>query len=284
MASRTLTTGPRGRIEAMIPAGPPTAFAPFVYDYVGRYLRRSFHTVHLFGEPPQFDDDGRTPLLVCLNHSSWWDVLFAFYFEREFFGWERYGVMDERQLQRYRLFSKLGMIGVDRTSLQGAREFLDYAERLLQGRRRALLLTPQGAMLSNEARPLVFQPGLAHLAQRLGSFHVVRIALHYEFWDDKLPEAFVAVSPIESYTAGSSFSRRDFLHAQERQMEMELDTLLTLVRLRDPAAFTPLLHGKTGISPTYDLLRSLSARLRGRDFSSEHSAVTTPKWKKRDSP
>ena len=264
----------------MIPAGKPTVFTPYVYDYVRRYLRRSFHTVHLLGEPPQFEDDGKTPLLVCLNHSSWWDVLLAFHLEREFFGWERYGVMDERQLRRYRLFTNLGMIGVDRTSLQGAREFLDYTEKLLSGQRRALLLTPQGAMLSNHIRPVSFQPGLAHLAQRLGHFHIARVALHYEFWDDKLPEAFVSVSPIETFTTDAEFSRRDFLHRQERQLEAELDTLLITVRKRDPAALKSLLHGKTGISPTYDFLRALSARLRGQDFASDHSALTTPKWKK----
>jgi len=264
----------------MISAGKPAFYMPYVVNYVRRYLRRSFHTVHLLGGAPSFTDDGRTPLVVCLNHSSWWDVLLAFYVGKELFGWEQYGVMDERQLLRYRLFSNLGMIGVDRTSLTGAREFLDYTQKLLDGQRRALWLTPQGAMLSNDVRPIVFQPGLAHLAQRLGTFHIARVALHFEYWDDKQPEAFVSISPVEHVLVGSDFNRRDFLHSQERQLESELDTLLTTVRHRDPSAFVPLLQGASGISPTYDLLRSLSARLRGRSFSSEHSAITTPKWKK----
>ncbi len=265
----------------MIPAGPPAFYTPFVTHYVRRYLRRSFHAVHLLGEPPLFDDDGRTPLLVCLNHSSWWDVLLAFHVEREFFGWEQYGVMDERQLQRYRFFANLGMIGVDRTSLAGAREFLDYTERLLRGQRRALWLTPQGAMLSNQQRPFVFQPGLAHLAERLGRFHIARVSLHYEFWDDKLPEAFVSVSSVEMIEADANFRRRDFLHAQEQHLEAELDILLAAARHRDASAFAPLLRSTTGISPTYDMLRALTARLRGRSFASEHSALTTPAWKKR---
>ena len=265
----------------MIPAGPPAFFTPSVYVYVQRYLRRSFHAVHLLGEPPSLADDGNTPLLVCMNHSSWWDVLMAFHLEKQFFGWERYGVMDERQLQRYRFFTKLGMIGVDRTSLQGAREFLEYAEALLRDRRRALWMTPQGAMLSNDVRPIVFQPGLAHLAQRLGTFHIARVALHYEFWDDKQPEAFVAISPVETVTVGADFSRRGFLHGQERKLEVELDTLLAAVRRRDPGAFVPVLHGASGISPTYDLLRRLTARLRGQSFQSDHSALATPQWKKR---
>lgn len=264
----------------MIPAGKPAFYLPYVAPYVQRYLRRSFHTVHLLGAPPTFTDDGRTPLLVCLNHSSWWDVLLAFRVEKEFFGWERYGVMDARQLERYRFFNNLGMIGVDRTGLQGAKEFLDYAETLLRGQRRALWLTPQGAMLSNATRPLVFQPGLAHLAQRLGRFHLARVALHYEFWDDKLPEAFVSLSPVDLVEIGADFHRRDFLHTQERLLTAELDTLLAAVRRRDPTEFVPLLRGATGISPTYDLIRRAAARLRGEAFSSDHSALQTPEWKK----
>lgn len=265
----------------MIPAGKPAFFLPYVSQYVHRYLRRSFHAVHLLGEPPAFVDDGETPLLVCLNHSSWWDVLLAFYLDKECFRWEQYGVMDERQLLRYRFFTHLGMIGVDRTCLRGAREFLDYTEKLLCGQRRALWLTPQGAMLSNHERPITFQPGLAHLAQRLRRFHLARVALHYEFWDDKQPEAFVSISPVESVAIGADFSRRDFLHTQERRLEVELDTLLAAARRRDPSAFVPLLRGQSGISPTYDLLRSAAAHLRGRNFTSEHSALTTPKWKKK---
>lgn len=265
----------------MIPAGKPAFFAPYVLPYVRRYLRRSFHAVYMLGEPPTFLDDGRTPLIVCLNHSSWWDVLLAYYLEKEFFGWELYGVMDERQLMRYRIFNHLGMIGVDRTSLQGAKDFLDYSETLLRGRRRALWLTPQGAMLSNDVRPVVFQPGLAHLAQRLTSFHLARVTLHYEFWDDKLPEAFVSIAPIEYFASNTTISRREFLHTQERLLASEMDSLLSTARRRDPSVFTPLIQGKTGISPTYDLLRGLSARLRGRNFSLDHSALNTPAWKKR---
>jgi hypothetical protein len=127
----------------------------------------------------------------------------------------------------------------------------------------------------------VFQPGLAHLAQRLKRFHIVRVALHYEFWDDKLPEAFVGISPVETITVDSAFNRREFLHTQERRIDSELDTLLAAVQRRNASEFSPLLLGRSGISPTYDLLRSLSARLRGRKFTSEHSAVTTPKWKQK---
>ena len=78
-------------------------------------------------------------------------------------------------------FARLGIIGVDRTSLAGAKEFIDYASGLLKRRSRALWITPQGAMLSNHARPIRFQPGIGALAEQLGDFYSVTIAFHYEF-------------------------------------------------------------------------------------------------------
>lgn len=267
----------------LIPAAKSPLLERYFLLYTRRYLQRSFHAVHLLGDAPHFDDDGHTPLLVYLNHSSWWDVLVGLLVETELFGWEYYTVMDARQLQRYKFFSRMGVVGVDRASLSGAKEFLSYAENLLKGKRRALWVTPQGAMLSNHARPITFQPGLSYLAAGLQNFYLARVTLHYEFWDERLPEAFVSVAPIEHIQlAGQPFDRKAFLHAQERALETQLDTLLAAVQTRDCAAFRPLLRGQVGISPIYDALRALGARLRGERFTPEHSEIQTPSWKKKE--
>jgi hypothetical protein len=266
----------------MIPAAKSPFLERYFLLYTRRYLRRSFHAVHLLGDAPRFDDDGHTPLLVYLNHSSWWDVLVGLLIETELFGWEWYTVMDARQLERYKFFSRLGVMGVDRASLSGAKEFLSYAETLLKGKRRALWVTPQGAMLSNYTRPITFQPGLGYLAAGLQNFHLARVTLHYEFWDERLPEAFVSVAPIEHIQiAGQPFDRKAFVHAQERALEAQLDTLLAAVQARDRAAFHPLLRGQVGISPVYDAMRALGARLRGERFTPEHGEVQTPQWKRK---
>src|SRR5579871_6273704 len=252
------------------------------HHYIRRYLQRSFHCIHGIGMPPLPEGDGRTPLIVCLNHSSWWDVLLGFYAGREWLPWESYGVMDALQLKRYRLFTRLGMIGVDRTRLSGAKEFVDFTERLLRGQHRALWVTPQGEMVSNQRRPIRFQPGLGLLAERLGDFYITTIVLHYAFWNERLPEAFISFSPLTHIqTTGNDFHRKTFLASQERAMEAQLDALLHLVERRDSRAFQPLLRGKSGISPTYDAFRALTARLRGEPFTVEHGDQSTPRWRDR---
>ena len=250
--------------------------------YTQHYLQRSFHAIHLLGEPAVFRDDGSTPLVVCLNHSSWWDVLVPFYLERLLFGWDIYGVMDARQLDRYRIFAHMGMIGVDRTSLAGTREFLATCQTLLKGQRRALWLTPQGEMISNYRRPLTFQPGLGHVAVRLERFYLIYVTLHYEFWNERLPEAFVSISPARLVTVETDvLNPRQFVRQAEQTMQIQLDTLLAAAECRDPAEFRPLLRGTAGVSFVYDLFRSLQARCRGEQLAQEHGALATPRWKSR---
>jgi hypothetical protein len=141
-------------------------------------------------------------------------------------------------------------------------------------------MTPQGAMLSNHARPIRFQPGLAHLAESLETFDLAHVTLHYEFWDERLPEAFVSVSPIQHFdTATEGWNRKTFLHTQEQTMEAQLDTLQSVAQARDATRFRPLLQGNTGISPVYDALRRIRSGLRGEKFSSAHGDLVTPQWK-----
>lgn len=267
----------------LIPAGKSPFLERCFLLYTRRYLQRSFHAVRLLGDAPRWEDDGHTPLLVCVNHSSWWDVLLGLLVETELFGWEWYTVMDARQLERYKFFTRMGVIGVDRTSLSGAKEFLQYGENLLKDKRRSLWLTPQGAMLSNYARPITFQPGIGYLAAGLENFYYTRVAFHYEFWDERLPEAFVSVAPIERIqTTNLNFDRKAFVHAQEQALEAQVATLLTAVQNRNADVFRYLQRGHVGISPTYDAIRALGAKLRGQSFTPEHSDVETPQWKKKN--
>lgn len=189
-----------GRLARMIPARKSPLIEAWFRGYVRRYLRRSFHRVLLLGEPPAMPDG---PLLVCMNHSSWWDPLLVFWLSRELLSWDAYGPMDQRQLNRYPILARIGAFGVDRESLQAAREFVRYSDELLRGRRRALWLTAQGAMVSSAARPVRFYSGVASLVQSLGVAHVTTVVLEYEFWDEKRPEAFVSFATAIPVVAGA---------------------------------------------------------------------------------
>lgn len=254
----------------------------FLRYYIRPYLQRHFHAIWLYGEPPTIGRLSTMPLVVCLNHSSWWDLFVPAYVEHLLLHHDVYTVMDAEQLRRYAIFSKMGVLGVDRSSLAGIKAFLNSTETLLKGRPRSLWLTPQGEMVSNYRRPLRFQPGLAHLARRLERFHLLFCAVHYEFWTERLSEAFIAFSELKTVdTSCQNWRGREFLQAQERRLEELLDTLLEAVAQRDVSVFHPLLKGASGNAAVYDLPRAVWARLCGRRYVGEHGAVPTPKWRER---
>jgi 1-acyl-sn-glycerol-3-phosphate acyltransferase len=268
----------------MIPAKKSPLVERWFFAYNRRYLQRSFHTLHLLGSPEAFTPERGIPIVVYFNHSSWWDLLLGIYLNDVALGWDSYGVMDERQVMRYRFFSKLGVIGVDRTSLRGAKEFLDYAVQLLAGKSRALWIAPQGEIASNLQRPFRFQSGIGHLAEALGEFYLLALAFEYEFWSEKQPEAFVSFAPVEHVKVGEGFDRRAFTRQCERRLESLVDDLAAVRARRDPALFRPLFTGRAGISPVYDAVRALSARLRGEKFRRSHGEVVTPSWKTKPPP
>ena len=84
-------------------------------------LRRHFDRVWLRV------DDGlpspeHGPLVVYLNHPSWWDGYAAMLIDRVVLrkAYLSYVMMDQAQLQRYSFFRWCGAFSVDRTSPRGA--------------------------------------------------------------------------------------------------------------------------------------------------------------------
>ncbi len=246
--------------------------------YNRQYLRKSFHCIHFDGDISWLKGDGKTPLLLCANHSSWWDLLLSLQLSDMLPDWDCYGVMDEVQLQRYRFFSRLGVMGVDRTSIRGAREFLKFCQELLQNKPRALFIAPQGNLISNSVRPVNFQPGIGSIAQSLNTFAAATVVFDYEFWSERLPEAFISIRPIEQIQPGVDFSRRKFVRTMECRMEDHLDAFAALRAQRDPSLFRPLLTSSAGISPVYDSMRAISSRLRGEQFVRAHGDIVSPTW------
>jgi 1-acyl-sn-glycerol-3-phosphate acyltransferase len=261
----------------MIPATKNRYVTAWFRGYVRRYLRQSFHRVLVAGELPSTPEG---PVLVCMNHSSWWDMLVAFWASHDLLGWDGYGPMDERQLRRYGILRRIGVFGVDRESLSGGREFLAYTRELAVGRQRALWITAQGAMVSSEERPIRLYSGIAHLARTLGRCSIVTTALQYEFWEEKRPEVLLTLGqprPVDATLPG--FSHKALLRELEVELEERMDALTALRRQRDPSQFRVALSGQGGISPTYDRLRQMVGRARGVPIAAEHGALATPpRW------
>jgi 1-acyl-sn-glycerol-3-phosphate acyltransferase len=241
----------------------------FFDGYVTRYLRRRFDRVLVWATPGALAT-ARGPRIFAMNHASWWDVLVGYALARRVIRTESYAPMDEAQLARYRILSRLGVYSVDRGSVGGIREFLRYStDRLREGA--ALWITPQGEITPHWRRPVRFQSGLGHLVARVPGVSVVPVAVAYEFMDEPRPEIFVKLGAARVFASGDD--PQTITRTLELALEQELDALREAILARDFAPFATLIEGRTSTSVVYDRVRALRAWLTGRPDPRRHGDV-----------
>jgi 1-acyl-sn-glycerol-3-phosphate acyltransferase len=255
------------------PKGAPPRRWPWLIrgfrKYACRYVRRHFHAVRLSKSGAAFpNSDG--PILVVLNHPSWWDPMIGIVLSRAWADRDQFAAIDATAVQKYRFFSKLGFVGVNTKSLRGAAQFLRDGCDILTQPRCVFWVTAQGRFTDVRKRPLALQSGVGHLAARLQSGIVLPVALEYVFWAESTPEALVRLAEPLRIAEHPGLSGRQWTALIEESLTRNLDALSAEAIRRDPAAFTELLSGKTGVGGVYDAWRRLKSWLRGQKFDASH--------------
>ncbi len=219
-------------------------------------MARHFHAVRVAGNAPTASG----PLVVYLNHPGWWDPLVCLILARHFFAdRQHYAPMDAPQLERYRIFQKLGFFPVEKNTRRGAVQFLRGAEAALAQPRPVLWVTAQGRFADVRERPLGLEPGVAHLLPRLPGVSFVPLALEYTFWGERCPEALAQWGrPVTD----GALVEPHLVNAQ--------DALAAVAQRRQPGDFTTILSGTAGVGGFYDWWRRLRAGWRGEQFQKEH--------------
>ncbi len=231
--------------------------------YAAWYLEKHFHSIRLLASaPPPNDPPG--PLVVFLNHAAWWDPLVCFFLRREFLPRRSaYAPIEAAALARYRFLRRLGFFPVETGTTRGAAQFLRTAGAILETRETALFLTPQGKF-SDVRAPLVFAPGLDHLAARTPGATFLPLALEYSFWEERKPEVLLAFGEALPATAGASLAPR-LAELQSR--------LAAAVARRQPNEWETLRKSRSGVNLPYDLWRGMRARWRGESFRAGHGRL-----------
>ncbi len=235
----------------------------FFSRYSARYLKRHFHTVRLL-QASIVPNDQKGPLIIFLNHASWWDPLVCLLLKKEFLpGRPAYAPMEAAALEKYRFLKRLGFFPVEAKSTRGATAFLLTATAILEQPDSVLFLTPQGSF-ADVRTPLAFQPGLEHLARRLPRATFVPLALEYSFWEERKPEILLAFgAPVAGKTNAPLL---DHLAATQAMLS-------DAVQRRVPEEWRSLSKSRSGVNWSYDLWRGLRARLRGEPFDVDHGRL-----------
>ncbi len=240
--------------------------------YLAWYVPRHFHALRV-AHAERFPR-ARGPLIVCINHASWWDPLIILTLSRFLApGCFAYAPMEAAALEHYGFFRRIGAFPVDNHSPRAAAQFLRQSASVLALPDAILWMTPEGHFTDVRVRPVQWKPGTAALTRHLDECTVVPLALEYTFWDERLPEALCMVGePIE-------FTRDSPMNVTERNLLLQAamttlqDQLTSRAVQRNGALFTPVFLGDTGIGATYNLFQRMKAALHGEAYVPEHTVI-----------
>ena len=265
---------PRDRAQSpvIVPVSP--LLVRWFVAYSRRYMQRHFHALRLSRELLPVDAALDAPLLVFMNHPSWWDPLVALILTRELFPQRTFwGPINAAALKRYGILRRLGFFGVELGTGVGARQFLRGSAAALAERCGAVCITAQGHFADVRQRPVHFEPGLGALLARTNSGFALPLALEPAFWEERAPEFLARFGEPIPLGGGPERSAEDWKRLAEERLEAAQDALAAAAQRRDPTEFESVLRGAAGIGGVYDQWRRFRAWRRGEKFNPQHSEL-----------
>lgn len=233
--------------------------------YAPRTLRKQFTALRVTqASAPWPGVDA--PILVVLNHPSWWDPVVCTALSFQLPTDAQYAAIDAAAMTKHKVFSKIGFVPIDMHTLRGAAEFVRVAGTILSGPGRVLWVTAQGRFTDPRARPLALKSGVGHLAKAMPGGHVVPLALEYPFWDTAKPEALAHIGPPVAVAEDPGWTGKQWAARIEVALTEAADALAADALTRDPGRFTTLLDRDTTVCDRHALRRRMLAAARGRSI------------------
>ncbi len=241
----------------MIPARKFPLGEYLVEGLIDNSFRSHFDRIHYRQHSPYTEEQRKLPMIICANHSTWWDGYVALLVARQL-GVDPYLMMEEAQLRRYFFFSWIGCFSVDRQNARSAMKSIQYAARVLKGKQgRMVWLFPQGEIAPNDYRPLEFFTGAAHLARLTTPSLVYPLAIRIDYLAEQRPDLFISLGEptcINADMARTPSFLKQCTHQLETRVTDELDQLHADIIARDYSSFTLLTHGRPSANRIFDTL------------------------------
>lgn len=183
-------------------------------------IRRQFRSFHICGELDPESSKSES-LLYMMNHSSWWDGLFMYFATQKVSSGDHYMMMEQRQLEKYAFFRKVGAYSIDRDHPGDIRASFRYTSELLKIGKRPWIF-PQGRICHLESRPLVFQPGVGLLLRQNPEVSVVPVTLYHGLLQHANPDVTMLVGePMK--LRWKDMSNKEISLLLEEKLQTQLD-------------------------------------------------------------
>jgi 1-acyl-sn-glycerol-3-phosphate acyltransferase len=195
-------------------------------------LRATFGRVRVRGAREAREALAGGPLLVVVNHSTWWDPLVILWLSELVLAGDGYALMDAKNLRRLPFFAKVGGFGVDLEDPTDGARGIRYAAKLLGAPGRVVFVFPQGSERSPFA-PLELLPGAAQIARVAKRARIVPLALRYVFGASEKPDLWVSLGGAEA----PARTALEGVRQQTRALEAELSRIDRAIETHEDAAF-----------------------------------------------
>jgi 1-acyl-sn-glycerol-3-phosphate acyltransferase len=210
-----------------------------VEAYLRRKMRGAFRGVWLRGALPKAE----AGLLLYANHTGWWDGFVVHALAKDA-GWDGYCLMEEEGLLRYPFLGRIGAFSVRKGHGPSALAAMRYARSLLQEKRTAVFLFPEGTLRPGGEAPLRLERGVEVLA-RFAEAACVPVAIRYAFLEHERPDVLLQLGTPHGPGALASFATH------------LLEGVTSLASVRSLDGFRPLLSGRQGVAERWDRARGL---------------------------
>ncbi len=175
----------------------PAKTSPFWLWVADRFfygmLESRFYAFRYKGDENFLNREKGVPTIMYAPHSNWWDGIVGYHVCNRIFGKEIRLMVEE--LNRFPLLRRGGAFSVNKKSPQASMAALNYAVDVLENPNNILYIFPQGIINPPNFRPIVFQTGLAYIAQKVikkyGAVNLQPIAVNYFFLRDNRPEVLI---------------------------------------------------------------------------------------------
>lgn len=231
--------------------------------YFTRSLSRTFYRCLVSGEErlSSWRKDAPVspmiPLIVYCSHGGWWDAAFAIALTNGRLALESYGMMEEKQLKKYRFFTKIGMFSVHRTNPRSAIASLHYAADLLKDPRKVLWMYPQGELIHQEIRPIQAYTGIANLIGMLGQAYCVPIAIRYDFLHEQQPEAWLKIGIPELISSQEFADKKALTEHIKTHLASLMDEVRDDVMNDRSQGYKVFVQGKRSVEKRWDAVRGI---------------------------
>lgn len=162
------------------------------FDYAfKKLLEKNFYSVSVKNKHNFYLRDTKYANLFYGVHGCWWDGPLAYFVSRSLYDCDFY--IMTKDLYRFTALSFAGAFSIEKNSYRGSLKAINHSIKILKNSKSSLWMFPQGDVMPQDYRPIVFQNGIAHICNNLEGVNLIPIACKYIFLRNEKPEIFVEI-------------------------------------------------------------------------------------------